>query len=136
MAKTLGPQELAGAARRRGRPAGGAPGRGGLAAGGSAAEARDQPASGGTVEGVEAPHHYDFVERRGTPAELREQFARWGWRKVLAFHTGEVMHRAEHEMTLAAARELEASLLVQLGVGARLVVGRRPLLAHPLPRGR
>jgi sulfate adenylyltransferase len=71
---------------------------------------------GGTVEGVEAPHHYDFVERRGTPAGLREQFARWGWRKVLAFHTAGVMHRAEHEMTLAAARELEASLLVQLGV--------------------
>ncbi len=71
---------------------------------------------GGAVEGVEAPHHYDFVERRGTPLHLREQFARWGWRKVLAFHTGDVMHRAEHEMTLAAARELEASLLVQLGV--------------------
>ncbi len=90
---------------------------------------------GGTVEGVEAPHHYDFVERRGTPAQLREQFARWGWRKVLAFHTGEVMHRAEHEMTLAAARELEASLLDPARRGHRLLVGRRPLLAHPLPRG-
>jgi sulfate adenylyltransferase len=67
-------------------------------------------------EGVEAPHHYDFVEIRTTPARMREQFAKWGWRKVAAFHTGEVMHRAEHELTLAAARELEASLLVQLGV--------------------
>jgi sulfate adenylyltransferase len=37
---------------------------------------------------------------------------------VVAFHTGEVMHRAEHELTLAAARELAASLLVQLGVAA------------------
>ncbi len=71
---------------------------------------------GGTVEGVEAPHHYDFVEMRATPSGLREQFARWGWHKVVAFHTGEVMHRAEHELTLAAARDLEASLLVQLGV--------------------
>ncbi len=70
----------------------------------------------GPVEGVEAPHHSDVVELRGTPAQLREQLARWGWRKVLAFHTSEVMHRAEHAMTLAAARELEASLLVQLGV--------------------
>jgi sulfate adenylyltransferase len=70
----------------------------------------------GLTEGVEPPHHYDFVEIRATPAAMREQFARWGWRRVAAFHTAEVMHRAEHELTLAAARELEASLLVQLGV--------------------
>ena len=70
----------------------------------------------GLTEGLEPPHHYDFVEMRETPAALRERFARWGWRKVAAFHTNEVMHRAEHELTVAAARELEASLLVQLGV--------------------
>jgi len=70
----------------------------------------------GLTEGVEAPHHYDFVEMRATPSALRDRFATWGWRKVAAFHTTEVMHRAEHELTLAAARELEASLLVQLGV--------------------
>lgn len=70
----------------------------------------------GSIEGVEAPHHYDFLELRATPTMLREGLAKWGWRKVVAFHTAEVMHRAEHELTLAAARELEASLLVQLGV--------------------
>jgi sulfate adenylyltransferase len=70
----------------------------------------------GEVEGVEPPHHYDFVEMRATPLGLREQFSRWGWRRIVAFHTGDVMHRAEHELSLAAARELEASLLVQLGV--------------------
>ncbi len=70
----------------------------------------------GLIEGVEAPHHYDFLELRKAPSRLREQFAEWGWSKVVAFHTGEVMHRAEHELTLAAARELEASLLVQFGV--------------------
>jgi sulfate adenylyltransferase len=70
----------------------------------------------GLTEGVEAPHHYDFVELRATPAQMREQLAKWGWRKLVAFHTDEVLHRAEHELTLAAARELEASLLVQLGV--------------------
>ena len=75
-------------------------------------------ALGGPLEGVEAPHHYDFVERRATPAELRERFARQGWGKVAGFHTREAMHRALHELTLAAARELEANLLVQLGVAA------------------
>ncbi len=71
---------------------------------------------GGPVEGVEAPHHYDFVERRATPAELRDQFGKWGWRRIAAFHTATVMHRAEQEMTFAAARDLEAALVVQLGV--------------------
>ncbi len=71
---------------------------------------------GGRVEGVEAPHHYDFVDRRVTPAGLRERFAKWGWRRIAAFHTREVMHRAEQELTFAAARDLEAALLVQLDV--------------------
>ena len=75
-------------------------------------------AIGGRLEGVEAPHHYDFVERRQTPAQMRERFAKWGWQKVAAFHTGDVMHRAEQELTIAAARELEAALLVQLEVAA------------------
>ena len=71
---------------------------------------------GGRVEGVEAPHHYDFVERRAAPADLRKRFAKWGWRRVAAFHSTGVLHRAEQEMTFSAARELEAALLVQLGV--------------------
>ena len=72
--------------------------------------------AGGRVEGVEAPHHYDFVERRASPAQLRERFTRWGWRRIAAFHTREVMHRAEQELTFTAARDLEAALLVQLNV--------------------
>ena len=71
---------------------------------------------GGRVEGVEAPHHYDFVERRTAPADLRKRFAKWGWRRIAAFHRTGVLHRAEQEMTFSAARELEAALLVQLGV--------------------
>ena len=71
---------------------------------------------GGPVEGVEAPHHYDFVEERATPAELRDRFDRWGWRRVAAFHTLEILHRAEQELTFAGARDLEAALLVQIGV--------------------
>ena len=73
-------------------------------------------AVGGRVEGSERPHHYDFAELRLTPAALREHFATLGWNRVAAFHTGEVMHRAEQQLTLAAGRELEADLLIQLGV--------------------
>jgi sulfate adenylyltransferase len=71
----------------------------------------------GRLEGVELPRHYDAVELRATPAELRERLARLGWRTVAAFVTEGVMHRAEQELTLAACRALEADLLIQLAEG-------------------
>ncbi|MFP3938012.1 MAG: bifunctional sulfate adenylyltransferase/adenylylsulfate kinase [Phycisphaerae bacterium] len=72
---------------------------------------------GGTVEALEAPRHYDFVELRCTPARLREQFASMGWRKVVAFQTRNPMHRAHQELTFRAAKEREASLLIHPVVG-------------------
>lgn len=72
---------------------------------------------GGTVEGVEPPRHYDFKPLRLTPTELRAEFARLGWRKVIAFQTRNPMHRAHHELTLRAAAEAEANLLVHPSVG-------------------
>lgn len=73
--------------------------------------------AGGRLEGIEAPHHYDFVELRSTPTLLRERFATLGWRKAVAFHTDGVMHRADQELTLSACRELEANLLIHPAVG-------------------
>ncbi len=67
---------------------------------------------GGPVEGVEAPVHYDFKRDRHTPRQLREAFARLGWRKVVGFHTRHPMHRAQVELTLRAAREAQANLLI------------------------
>jgi len=72
---------------------------------------------GGTVEGVERPRHYDFKPLRLTPAELRAEFQRLGWRKVVAFQTRNPMHRAHHELTLRAATEAGASLLAHPVVG-------------------
>ena len=72
---------------------------------------------GGKVEGVERPRHYDFRPLRLTPAELRAEFARLGWRKVVAFQTRNPMHRAHHELTLRAATEAGASLLIHPVVG-------------------
>ncbi len=74
-------------------------------------------AVGGTVEGLQLPQHYDFVDLRHTPARLRQSFARLGWRKVVAFQTRNPMHLAHIEMTLRASRELEASLLIHPVVG-------------------
>jgi sulfate adenylyltransferase len=72
---------------------------------------------GGRLEGLQLPPHYDFPTLRLTPAETRERFARRGWRKVVAFQTRNPMHRAHFELTLRAARELEANLLIHPAVG-------------------
>ena len=49
---------------------------------------------------------------RHTPAELRAEFSKLGWTKVVAFQTRNPMHRAHQELTLRAAKEVEASLLI------------------------
>ena len=72
---------------------------------------------GGTIEGLQLPVHYDFRTLRLTPAELRAEFARLGWRRVVAFQTRNPMHRAHQELTLRAAKEVEASLLIHPVVG-------------------
>ncbi|HJT38059.1 MAG TPA: bifunctional sulfate adenylyltransferase/adenylylsulfate kinase [Actinomycetota bacterium] len=71
----------------------------------------------GELEGVQLPSHYDYRDLRLSPKEVRERFARAGWRKVVAFQTRNPMHRAHFELTLRAAREVEASLLVHPVVG-------------------
>jgi len=72
---------------------------------------------GGPLEGVEPPTHHDFKLLRDSPSELRGRFRKLGWRKVVAFQTRNPMHRAHHELTLRAARENEANLLIQPVVG-------------------
>jgi sulfate adenylyltransferase len=67
---------------------------------------------GGTLEGIQLPVHYDFIRDRHTPSELREEFAELGWRSVVGFHTRSPMHRAQVELTLKAAREAGANLLI------------------------
>ncbi len=71
----------------------------------------------GRLEGLQLPSHYDFRSLRDTPARLREQFTRLGWRRVVAFQTRNPMHRAHHELTLRAARQVEANLLIHPVVG-------------------
>jgi sulfate adenylyltransferase len=72
---------------------------------------------GGRVEGLQLPVHYDFRLLRKTPAETRAEFARLGWRKVVAFQTRNPMHRAHVELTRRAAAETEANLLIHPVVG-------------------
>ncbi|MCU1463991.1 MAG: sat cysC [Acidimicrobiales bacterium] len=72
---------------------------------------------GGEIEALQAPLHYDYRDLRHTPAELRAVFGRDGWRSVVAFQTRNPLHRAHQELTLRAAREVEANLLIHPVVG-------------------
>jgi sulfate adenylyltransferase len=72
---------------------------------------------GGKIEATQIPSHYDFRSLRLTPAEVRAEFARVGWRKVVAFQTRNPMHRAHVELAFRAAKQVEANLLIHPVVG-------------------
>ena len=71
----------------------------------------------GKLEGLQLPAHYDYVDLRSTPSEMREEFRRLGWRRVVAFQTRNPMHRAHVELTFRASKETSASLLIHPSVG-------------------
>lgn len=72
---------------------------------------------GGRLRGLQPPTHYDCKHLRHTPAELRAQFEKLGWRRVVAFQTRKPMHRAHQELTFRAARDTQANLLIHPVVG-------------------
>ncbi len=72
---------------------------------------------GGTIEGISLPKHYDYQLLRHTPQRLREVFIKHGWERVVAFQTRNPMHRAHVELTLRAAAEAEANILIHPVVG-------------------
>ncbi len=72
---------------------------------------------GGRLEGVHLPPHYDFRALRPTPSQLREEFIRRGWRRVVAFQTRNPMHRAHQELTSRASKRVQANLLIHPAVG-------------------
>ncbi|ODN73199.1 sulfate adenylyltransferase [Cryptococcus amylolentus CBS 6039] len=72
---------------------------------------------GGAVQAIKAPTHYDYVPLRYTPTELRAHFHKLAWRKVVAFQTRNPMHRAHRELTVRAARQRRANVLIHPVVG-------------------
>ena len=72
---------------------------------------------GGSLEGMTVPKHYDYQGLRHTPNELRDQFAKRGWENIVAFQTRNPMHRAHVELTMRAANEIGANVLIHPVVG-------------------
>jgi sulfate adenylyltransferase len=71
----------------------------------------------GQLEVIVPPAHYDYKTLRLSPAQLRARFADLSWDRVVAFQTRNPMHRAHVELTLRAARQEEANLLIHPSVG-------------------
>lgn len=72
---------------------------------------------GGKVQAIQPPSHFDYVALRYTPTELRSHFKKLSWRKVVAFQTRNPMHRAHRELTVRAARQRQANVLIHPVVG-------------------
>jgi len=72
---------------------------------------------GGSVEGLMLPKQYDYRELRHTPAQVRDLFMQKGWENVVAFQTRNPMHRAHVELTMMAAKENDAKVLIHPVVG-------------------
>jgi sulfate adenylyltransferase len=72
---------------------------------------------GGELEGLELPTNYDFANIRLTPRQLRDKFDSEGFKRVVAFQTRNPMHRAHQELTLRAAKQTNAHVLIHPVVG-------------------
>jgi sulfate adenylyltransferase len=73
---------------------------------------------GGRIEGIQRPIHYDYKTLRLTPAETRAYFGKLGWRRVVAFHTRRPFHNAHRALTLWAANNARANILLHPIVGS------------------
>ncbi|AAS54812.1 AGR322Wp [Eremothecium gossypii ATCC 10895] len=72
---------------------------------------------GGELEAIQLPAHYDYLNLRKSPAALRADFATQQWDRVVAFQTRNPMHRAHRELTIRAAKEHNAKVLLHPVVG-------------------
>jgi sulfate adenylyltransferase len=71
----------------------------------------------GPLTVVSPPGHYDFVELRRTPAEVRARLEEMGHSNVVAFQTRNPLHRIHEELIKRAAAEVGGALLIHPVVG-------------------
>jgi sulfate adenylyltransferase len=71
----------------------------------------------GVLEGIQLPAHHDFENLWNSPQELRHQFAKTGWRRVLAFQTTNPIHKLQRRLVVDAAKAHQAHILIHPAVG-------------------
>ncbi len=72
---------------------------------------------GGRLDALDRHAFAEFADRRLSPRQTRELFARRGWRRVVAFQTRNPIHRA-HEYLLRCAIEMADGVLIHPLMGA------------------
>ncbi len=72
---------------------------------------------GGRLEVISLPLHYDYRQLRRTPSEVRQEYQKLGWQRIVGYQTSSVIHRPQLEMTLEAMRQAKANLLLLPIVG-------------------
>ena len=71
----------------------------------------------GRLRVVHLPRHYDFIDLRRTPSDVRDIFARLGYSNIVAFQTRNPIHRAHEELTKRAAAAINGALLIHPVIG-------------------
>ncbi len=71
----------------------------------------------GKITPVSPVKHYDFPMLRKTPDELKAFFKEKGYDRIVAFQTRNPMHRAHVELTMRAAQQVGAHLLLHPAIG-------------------
>jgi sulfate adenylyltransferase len=72
---------------------------------------------GGKLKGFQLPPHYDHLDIRQTPQEVRQFFSDNNWENVVAFQTRNPLHRAHFELTERARELINGHLLLHPVVG-------------------
>ena len=67
---------------------------------------------GGSIESLNLPIHSDFKQIRNTPSEVRRQFVKLGWKRVVGYQTRQPIHRPQFELTIQAMKKAKANLLL------------------------
>ncbi|MBU1195783.1 MAG: bifunctional sulfate adenylyltransferase/adenylylsulfate kinase [Proteobacteria bacterium] len=67
---------------------------------------------GGEIQALNLPIHPDFKQIRKTPTEVKDTFAKLGWKKIVGFQTRQPIHRPQFEMTIQAMQQAKANLLL------------------------
>ena len=71
----------------------------------------------GSLKKILLPRHYDFLDLRHSPNDLKSLFKSKKWDKIIAFQTRNPMHKAHYELTKKAMLEIGANLLIHPVVG-------------------
>lgn len=71
----------------------------------------------GSLKVLSPQKHFNFVELRHSPAEVRELLSNKAYANVVAFQTRNPMHRAHEELTKQAAEKIGGCLLLHPVVG-------------------